>query len=72
MLGQIKRKSVLNSAPPERTVEDDEKLVDMAITQRIRNPDAFLESTSPFESQFRLSQEFKDKYEYKELIEDMK
>jgi len=45
--------------------EEDEKLIDFYITRRLWDPEAFIESQSAFESQFRLMNEFTDKYEYK-------
>lgn len=45
--------------------DDEDKRLDMHITRRLRNPEAFIESESAFDSQFKLMNEFSNKYEYK-------
>ena len=40
-------------------------MIDMNVTKRVRDPDAFIETQSAFESQFKLMNEFTKKYEYK-------
>ena len=62
MLGDVKRTFGQEKIQNE---EDEEKLIDLNITRRLRDPEAFIESQSAFESQFRLMNEFTDKYEYK-------
>ena len=39
-------------------------MTDLQITKRIRDPEMFLESESPFTSKFKLEKEFTNKYEY--------
>ena len=46
------------------TDQDDLKLIDFNISKRVRDPEKFIESESPFTSQFQLSNEFTSKYEY--------
>ena len=45
-------------------VDQDTKTTDLQVTKRIRDPDMFLESESPFEAKFQLAGEFTNKYEY--------
>ena len=40
-------------------------MLEFHLSRRIRDPNAFIETESAFESQFKLMNEFSDKYEYK-------
>lgn len=60
MLGEVKRPSLR-----KETEDEEDKRLDLHITRRLRNPEAFIESESAFDSQFTLMNEFSNKYEYK-------